>query len=341
MTSQTQKHKYQNQLCSIDSIIESIEDTKILDAIKAQKVDKIDEYEQQKCTTCNVDMDKYHDEHSVVCPKCGVTIMIGNCGEYTMMAGEGHNTSSNAYMPLKPIGVRHKLYYNTMIKYTSENETFSQAQIYKTFEHVDFINPDFHIPKPILRAAADLFIILRKNKFVKRSDARRGLIGACIGKECERAGITKTDTQLAKMLKISETHISTGREELQIFHNQHIIDIPQNRDPIPDLINSYFEDFKIEEKYKTFSLALLERINKKKIMEIETSYATTKCIGILYIINYLLDLDITHEQIALKCNNISRGTYLNIFNVVRDNEKALRKVFIRHKMPVFPSWKQS
>jgi hypothetical protein len=136
-------------------------------------------------------------------------------------------------------------------------------------------------------------------------------------------------------------HISTGREQLQLFHNQNIVDIPQNKDPIPDLLNSYFEDFKIEDKYKSFALALLERINKKKIMEIETSYATTKCIGVLYIINYLLNLGITHEQIASKYNNISRGTYLNIFNVVKNNEKALRKVFIRHDMPLFPNWSQN
>lgn len=338
MANQTQNIKNKNEM---DSLIQEFEDLDIKKAKETSQLDKIDEYIQQMCPECNVEMDKYTDEHSEVCPKCGMIINTGNCGEYNINTGEGHSTSSNAYMPLKPIGARHKLYYHTMVKCTSENETFSQANIYKTFEHINYINNDLHIPKNVIRAAADLFIVLRKNKFVKRSDSRKGLIGACIGKECERAKITKTDAQLAKMVGVSETNISTGRKELQNFHNEKIIDIPQNQDPIPDLINAHFEDFRINEKYKKFVLELLQRIQKKKIDEIETAYATTKCIGAIYTLSSLVDLGITHEQIAAKCGNISRGTYINIYNAIIKNEKKLRKVFVRNSIPTPSSWKQT
>ena len=65
---------------------------------------------------------------------------------------------------------------------------------------------------------------------------------------------------------------------------------------------------------------------------------TTRCIGTVMFLNKLLNLGITHDQVSANCEKISRGTYLNIVGAITSNEKALRCVFVKYKMPVPAGW---
>lgn len=290
--------------------------------------------ESTDCKSCNVEMDKLSDEYTLVCPKCGCVVEIGNSGEYTIGAGEGHNTSSNAYMSFKPVGMKGRLYHNAMVKYTSVYNSYRDSQVHKVLSTYNFANPEFKIPGDILKAAGDLFIKVRDldTAHIRRGMSRRGLLGACILAECNRVGVAKTMSQIAKMMDITESRITSGIRELQIYFNQGVIDIPQNTDPSIGFINAYFEDFKIADKYKKFALALLKKLSTLHNHAIESKHVTTKCIGVVYLISQSLGLGLTHEQIASKCDNICRGTYLSVYNEIIKSKSLLTEIFTKYKM---------
>jgi hypothetical protein len=80
-------------------------------------------------------------------------------------------------------------------------------------------------------------------------------------------------------------------------------------------------------------------MTKKKVEEVSQCFNTTKCIGAVYFLARHMGWGLTHEQIATACDNISRGTYLNVANAIVKNEDKLRKVFVRHNIPFPAIWK--
>lgn len=317
-------------LCSIDEIVDLTNPAK--PTLESTDLD---------CPKCHVEMIKSWNEFNMVCPKCAVCHPIGQTGEHhTIGAGENHNTSSNAYMCFKPVGTKNRLYHNTMIKYTSSYEPYRDAQILALLKQYNYINSaDFMVPQDVIKAACEMFIALRDHDYVRRGKTRRGVLGACMYVQCQVAKVTKTKTQIAKMMKVEESKITFGLEELQQYAKLGVVEIPHNIDPTSDYIDTYFEIFNIDETKKSFVIDLVDRMTKKKIEEVSQCFNTTKCIGAVYFLSKLIGLGLTHEQIASNCENISRGTYLNVANAITKNEQKLRKVFVRHNMPFPAGWK--
>lgn len=292
-----------------------------------------------ECPKCGIEMTKSWNEFHLVCPKCSISYPIGETEEHhTITAGETHNTSSNAYMSFKPVGAKNRLYMNTMVKYTSEYEPYRDKQILQLLTQFNFINEEFKLPMDVIRASCEMFITLRSHEYIVRGKTRRGVLGACIYVQCQKAKVTKTKAQIATMLKIEEAKITFGLKELQQYGKIGVVDIPENVDPTNDYIDRFFEIFDIPQEYKQFILDLIDRMNKKRIEECMQCFNTTKCIGVIFFLNKLLDLGITHEQIAANCSNITRDTYLNISNAIQNNEIKLKKVFIKHKVKLPPNW---
>jgi transcription initiation factor TFIIIB Brf1 subunit/transcription initiation factor TFIIB len=295
--------------------------------------------DETECPKCHIEMVKSWNEYNLVCSKCSLCKVIDQEEHHTIGAGENHNTSSNAYMCFKPTGTKNRLYHNTMIKCTSVYEPFRNELILRLLKQYNFINESFKIPLNVIKNACERFIALRDHDYVRRGKTRRGVLGACIYVECIIDHITKTKTQIAQMLKVEESKITFGLEELQNYCRLGVIDLPVNNDPIPDYVDNLFEIFEIDQTKKTFIIELIDRMMKKKIEEVQNCFNITKCVGAVYFLSKLLSLGITHEQIALNCDNISRGTYLNVTNAIYKNEEKLRKVFVRHNMPMPTEWK--
>ena len=292
------------------------------------------------CPKCHVEMTKSWNEYNMVCPKCSMCYPVEQTGEHhTIGAGENHNTSSNAYMCFKPVGTRNRLYMNTMIKYTSEYEPYRDAQILQLLKQYNFINNDMTIPQDVLKAACEMFIALKDHDYVRRGRTRRGVLGACIFVQCQKHKITKMKTQIAKMMQVEESKITFGLEELQRYAGLGVIDIPENEDPTPDYIDTYFEIFNLDMSKRQFVVDLVDRMTRKKVEEVLQCFNTTKCIGAVYFLARHLNWGLTHEQIAAACDKISRGTYLNVSNAIARNEDKLRKVFVRHNIPFPAGWK--
>ncbi len=296
--------------------------------------------EELMCSTCHIEMVKSWNEYNSICPKCDVMITVGVTGDHhTMSASENHNTSSNSYMLFKPVGAQNKLYHRTLLKCTSEYERYRDTQILQLLKQYNYINSDLTVPQNVLRAACEMFICLKGHDYVRRGKTRRGVLGACIYVQCQIHHVTKTKFQIAKLMQVEEAKITFGLEELQQYATLGVIEIPENVDPTADYIDTYFEIFDIPTIYKQFAIDLLDRMTKKKIDEVMQCFNTTKCIGVIFFLGRLLHMSgINHEQIAQNCENISRGTYLNVSNAITNNKAKLRKVFVRHNMPMPSSW---
>jgi transcription initiation factor TFIIIB Brf1 subunit/transcription initiation factor TFIIB len=291
------------------------------------------------CEDCNVEMKKLYSEYNLICPQCNSCITVNNVGEHTISAGENHNISNNSYMNLRITGKDKKQYENVLRDATHDYKKYRNYKILKTLKQHNFTSADFQLPQVVLNDALDTYIKLKSEDFVRRGMILRGVLGACLYIQCQEHNITKTRSQIAKLMKIPESKLSFGLHEIERYAERGIIDIKKNLDPALDYFNAYFESFEIPVCYIAFAKALYDRIEKKKIKEVEQCYNTTKCVGIIYFICILIDISITHEMIAQRCDNISRGTYLNVYNAILKNESKLRKVFKRHNMKLPAGWK--
>lgn len=291
------------------------------------------------CPKCHIEMTKSWNEFNLVCPKCHVSTPIGVGESHTIGASENYNTSNNAYMCFKPVGTKNRLYHNTMIKYTSESEPYRDQQILTLLKQYNFINSDFKLPQDVIKAACEMFIKLRSHDYVRRGGTRRGVLGACIYEQCRVANITKTKTQIAKLMQVNEAKITFGLDELQSYHKLGVVEVSQNVDPTSDYVNSLFEIFDLDQDRKQFVIDLLERMTKKNVEEVAACFNTTRVVGAVYFLSKLMGWGLTHDKIAANCDGISRGTYLNVSNAITKNEKKLRKCFVRNNVPFPASWK--
>ncbi len=341
--------EYENLTASPKSEDESLELEKLSVSYKTRyqcskypkpKETDCDDYDV--CETCSIRMEKQYDEYTLICPKCQIISQIGNDGEYTIGAGENNNTSSNAYMSFKSSGKGTGLYRNALIKYTSNIDNYKSMRLYRHINRFNFSNKDFKLPADVLQDARDLIISLGRNdatKSLKRGKCARGLIGAVLFAECQRRGIAKTFSQIAAFMKIDVSEITSNYKELHAYSAQGLIDIPVNCDTTEHFIIAYFEEFKISDKYKPFVLHLINRMKEKKVGDIDTWQITTQCIGVIYLLSAQVNLGITHECIANHGIDISKGTYMKVYNAILENETKLRKSFHRFNIPFPIKWK--
>lgn len=290
------------------------------------------------CPRCHIEMTKCWNEFSLVCPKCHVSIAVGIGEAHTISAGENHNTSNNAYMRFKPVGVKDRTLLNTMTKCTSNNESYRDQQILQLLKQFNYINQDFKVPLDALRAAVEMFIQLRDHDYVRRGKTRRGVLGACIYEQCIKHKITKTKSQISRMMQVEESKITFGLEELKGYSKLGVIEVSQNVDPTADYVEQLFEVFDLDSAHRQFVVDLLARMAHKKVEEIESCQNQTKVVGAVYFTSKLLGWGLTHSDIVTNCDGLSRGTYLSVSNAIQRNEKKLRKVFVRHGVPLPAGW---
>lgn len=278
---------------------------------------------------CGSGMDKKIGEGSVVCISCGSIreISIDGC---TMGSGDGHNTSSNAYMSFKPVGVGSAPYHHQMLRTTSDPLVARDVRTRAKLAHINFESKEFKFPQTVIDDASTLFASLQKHDTTRRGDARKGLLGACMFVAAQQHKVSKTCAQIAKMIGVDESNVSLGYGILVEYYKKGIIDIPQNHDPTPDYINTLIELFDIPTKYFSFMTDLLEKCDEIHVRETISCHIKTKCVGAMYVLSVSAGLGITHDKIAKLCDNISRGTYLNVYNAIVTNAKKLEPVFKKH-----------
>lgn len=290
------------------------------------------------CSKCKSIME-HITEFSMGCSQCLTSVNIESSEDYTVSTGENYNSGANAYAIRRPVGGgANRALIHALIKLTSNSEVARTAKLSQQMERCNRDCKD-KLPQDVLDESMKMFSSLKDHESVSRGNVRLGKIGACLFVCCQKAGITRTQTQIAAFVGVDESHVSAGLNDLQSHHKKNIISIPQNHDPTADYLGSLFEIFEVKEEYKSFAINLIARAIEKRVEGIYTCQIKSRCIGVLYGLSIWLRLNITHDMITEKCEGISRNTYLNVFKAIEKNEVKLRKPFIRHNMPLPMSWK--
>jgi len=300
---------------------------KIQSAAKQKKLQTLQDY--NICGRCKIKMTLLANANSLVCSKCSVIgkdVSIGNgCNDIS------YNTKQTIG------GASGRLYKNTLHQHTNDSKITRDHKILTSLINKNYDSKDFKLPKNVLDATAEVFILIKDQcpSFQNRGLRLLGIYGELLIQQCAIHGCNKDKTEIAKFLGIDESHISAGKLELQEKEEQGIIKMRSNVDPTPNMINIYMTDFEMDDKYKPFIFDLINRIEKKRIREITSCEYKTKCVGVLYTLSMCLKTPLDHKLICKSANRITQATYKNVYNHIKKNKALLRKPFYRHGIP-FP-----
>lgn len=286
---------------------------------------------------CTGIMEKYTSEFSLECGTCGRSKAVGNIGEHNISTGDDHNISSNAYMYFRATG-GNRIYSNAMVKYTSEHTVHRENDIRQRFREMNYRNHN-PIPQNVINEAADMFITLKSEDYVRRGRNLKGVEGACVYMKCREFGITKSKAEIAGYYRIDESLISFGCSELKTFESRGIIELPQNKDPTIDYVNAIFEIFDIPDRYHKFVTSVLERIESKGIIKIKNCFTTTKVVGVVYLLSQLEGLGIDHSSIEAKYRHIGHTTYNNVVKAIIANPTKMIKPFEQYGITRPSEWR--
>lgn len=298
-----------------------------------------------------IDIDNSKNIHKI-CSKCQITCIIkdgqlvcGTCGEiigvcenveqYSISTDKGHNTSNNSFMSFNIIGKNAYCYQRSFLKtcadYTSYRKNNNKKDMYNHAYQYDGKKP----PKDVIKIAVEIFSKIKDAGYVFRGKKKKGVQGACLFYACVIKGLTKPPREIASIMGIEERFLSHGDRILQDLNERGVISIPTILRPMKDYINQYFPALNIDDKYKDFVMAIIDRAEKKNIHIKNDSRTTTKVIGAIYLlVTRIPELrKITKEKIVKECN-ISKSTFIRYFNLLNANHTLLKKTFKRYRIPI-------
>lgn len=292
------------------------------------------------CEYCHVKMERICDAYSIVCPNCSLSKEITNNGEVTNSSAEQNNTSNNSYMSLKPVGSNGRSYFTTMISCISESNPQKYSKVLTKLRKKNHHCDRFTLPDDVLVYAADDYMKIKRHnpKYIIRGMKFDGFLGACVLNACRIHSIAITKSNIAYMMNVVEKNISGGLRDFTEFSKEGVVQLASMEAHMEDFILAYFDDFSVDYKYLPFVKNLLNRIEKKYIYEIEKTQTKTKCIGILTMLSKLIPFEMRYDDIKSAPDDTAKTAYGSIESNIIKHELELKKVFIRHKIPLPKKW---
>lgn len=292
---------------------------KIIDLVQPKNAkiqDEILEIGRGRCIDCNVRLGFYQNEFSLGCPVCKKNIDAPKEEvSQSTQAGLNNNFDNKKYNP-----------GNTNVAY-ARRKKFLDRLLEKNFQC-----DEFKIPVHVLEDAVDTYI---DSKLSTRGMTLEGILSACIMESSNASGCPKTKTQMSVWMDVDESKITAGMLLLKTNGMDVSFEITHKY-----FLEGFLIDYKIDTKYSDFLCALYDRIHAKSIPEIMGKYMETICIGCVYLLSVQLGKPVSHSTITHFKPTITRSTYVNVYNSIINNEKKLRKVFIRHGIPVPHGWRK-
>jgi hypothetical protein len=277
------------------------------------------------------------------CNKCGIEIAnTSNATEdhYSHSLANDCNVNSKGFVAMKMVGRGAYSFNRSLLKTCASYSKYREANILKELKNWN-VHAKKHIPDNVLKEACDMFVEIKRHKYVFRKDNKKGVLSACIYYACNNNKISRTPNEIAEFAGIEEKFHSFGDRILQDLNERGIIEIPAKIDPISDYVERYMLLLNIPLKYKQFAIDLIKKADKKKIHVINDSKNNTKCVGAIYmLVDRIPGLrkTITKELIDKKCG-ISKTTFVRYFNILCRYHKKLKNVFKRHKIPMRDEWR--
>lgn len=291
---------------------------KIIDLVQPRKKEidvKIMEAGSEKCVDCDVAMGTYQNEWTLDCPQCKKSI-----------PKPSESISQSTMEGLNNFGAkRWYMQYNTDNSYGRKKKFLDK--LLDLNDNCTF----FKLPEFVIEEAVDLYI---ETKFASRGNSLDGIFGGCIKSKCNEHGCSKTNAQIAILLKIEESKITNGiimlksKEHLEFFFEN----VASN------FIEGFLIDYKIDVTYKKFTCDLYDRIYKKKISKITDKYMETICIGCVYLLSVMIGQPVKHSTVTKFKPSITKSTYISVYKAILANKKKLHKVFDINNIPYPVSW---
>lgn len=280
------------------------------------------------CPDCNIRMQPM--ENSYQCAQCGRnTEVLEQGNEFSVSIIDNYNSNDSCSHSINIVGKDSYKYHKALLRTSSD---YSKIQLNNTNKQLGRCNAqskEGKLPIIILKEAADLYGRIQGCNIVRRGNGRKGAIGACIYFICNRYNITKKPKEIAMFLGIEESYLSKEDKLLRRLHAEGKIDIPVNHNPKDAYILQYFEALGIDNKYKAFVSALIDRSSNVDMMGENNSRTSTKCAGAIYTLKVQESLKITKSDIVKYCK-ISKSTFIRYHEFLIQNRRLLSDIFKTH-----------
>lgn len=295
--------------------------------------------EFKKCPKCNIEY--LLDNNMMYCKICGSEKDLNtDNNNFSMSYSTTYNTSDNSFVSFKFIGKGSYAFHKSFLKTCANYSKYSHNNIIRELNNLVYQHNGNKIPKNIILLAAEMYNKIRFYGKVFRGDSKKGVMVACVYYACRINKITKTPRYLCTLTKTPDKYLSQGERILQDYIERRLLEIPKLDDPKIDYLSQYFEALKLPKKYKKFTIELIYRAEEKSLHIIKDSRDTTKCAGTIYMLcSRVPELKyITKEKIEENCD-VSKTTFLRYYNLLCDNYKKIKKIFIRYEIPMPNAWR--
>jgi transcription initiation factor TFIIIB Brf1 subunit/transcription initiation factor TFIIB len=305
-------------------------------AVENVKPEVKEEFAPDLCKECGSKILQGRDK--VVCQGCGLETEIEYADGETVDVGDG-NTNSEGYLSYHFTGKNSMGLQKTLLRSNASYAKFSSIVLMKELLN-KATRSDGHFPKSVIKAAIELYAVIRSHGYVFRKSGKDGVLGACVYYACYNHGITKTPNEISKFIGVEGKSHSAGDRILRALHEEGIIKINTRIQPINDYVTRYMKKLDINLKYKPFVLALIERAEAKKIHIARDSTNNTRSVGAIYMLTTRIPelRHIKKDKIDKMCC-ISRTTYMRYYNSLCDFYRLLKKVFKQYRVPMPESWR--
>jgi transcription initiation factor TFIIIB Brf1 subunit/transcription initiation factor TFIIB len=294
----------------------------------------------KSCPTCRTQC--VIDGNALVCQSCGyeLTNLIEAQSDFSVAAQECSGMSS-VFVPLKLVGCTASRYTRSVYLAAANYGDYAKNKNFKEMVAWSHRSKGRKLPKNVIRAANEMFHIIKQHGYVFRVNCKRGVMGECLYYACNAHGISKTPGEIADIVGIEEKFLSYGDRVLQDLNEKRIITIPTNIDPIRDYTVRYLDLLDIDPKYVDFVVDLINTAERKRIHILHDSRNNTKAAGAVYILVCRIPKYkklINTDMIEQRCN-ISKTTFKRYADVIVQYHRVLTRVFKRHRIPMPDSWR--
>lgn len=298
------------------------------------------------CDLCDGKIIRYKNIYN--CEDCGVEITnTANSTEesYSVSAATECNVSANGCMPFTFMGPKHERNKKSLYKTCASYTKFRKYNILREMKTLMLHSKDHSIPKHILKEANDLFAKVKDANVVLRANGHKGVISACIYYACYNNDISKTPTELSKLMGIEEKFHSKGIRVLQDLNENGLIELPRSVSTISDFVERNLEALYIphEEngiRYRDFVMAIILKAERKKLHVINDCKNTTKAAGAIYLLTRRIP---KYNSIAKETMDkewkISKTTYIRYYKMIIRYYKFFKKIFKQYGIPMPIEWK--
>lgn len=331
-------------LASSDIPDEQMEFNKItptINKIVSKRKTKIKE-DHRICPNCNIMTISTLNE--MVCHTCGFTKIIKAMPSnvYSGTLKQNHNTKKG-FVKFHIVGKQSGKYNKSLMSTSANYEEYRRVKNEKILTNTNRRFAGDKVPKSAIKLTIKWFEqIKRTHKIVYRTARKTGLLSALLYHACRHLGISKTPTQIAKLMNVADKFHSRGDRQIYALKEMKIINIPTLKiDPTKDYINSYFISLQIDNKYKDFTFDLIKHAEDNHIHIIYPSKFKTRCVGAIYVVIQQIrkyKKTITRDMIKSVCE-ISVATFRKYHAMIFSHPGYFRKIFKAHKIPMPVSWK--